>query len=196
VTPLLSSLPPESQPGPEITRLLRAAQSGDTAAADALLEAVYRQLRELAGAAMGQHAGHVLQPTALVHEAWLKLEGHLDGLEDRRHFLRVAARAMRQVLANQAEAERAEKRAGRRMQFTTLSWGDVAGTESLDALVLDDVLTKLGDLNERHARVVELRFLCALTIAETADALGVSHATVETDWAMARAWLRRELRGS
>jgi len=184
--------PPTPSSGTELTRLLRAAAGGDRGAESAFLEAVYRELHSLAAAQVGGSRGQVLQPTALVNEAWLKLASHLGDFDDRRHFLRTAGRAMRQVLANYAEAARARKRAGQRLELTTLS-GLRDETEPFDAVTLEDALQKLGARNERHARVVELRFLCSFTIAETAEALEVSHATVESDWAMARAWLRREL---
>ena len=103
-------------------------------------------------------------------------------------------RAIRQVLSNYAEAARAHKRDGQRTELTTLS--ALGEPDRFDVLALEDALQRLGARNERHARVVELRFLCSFTIAETAAALEVSHATVESDWAMARAWLRREMRPS
>jgi RNA polymerase sigma factor (TIGR02999 family) len=177
-----------------VTALLRAAAVGDTAASEALFEAVYDQLRAMAGAAFGRRPGHTLQPTALVHEAWLKLENHLGDFEGRRHFLRTAARAMRQLLANYAEAGRTAKRDGRRVELGTLSEVPADPTDFFDAVELHEALEKLAGLKERHARVVELRFLCSLSITQTAETLGVSHTTVEQDWAMARAWLRRELR--
>lgn len=175
----------------EATRLLQAARAGDAKAANRLAELVYDELHALAQA----HAlpGGTLQPTALVHEAWLKLHGNLASLQDRQHFFAVASRAMRQVLANHARAARAQKRGEGRLAVT-LNERLGERDEALDAVALDDSLAKLAGLNERHARVVELRFLCSLSIQETAEALGLSHGTVENDWATAQAWLRRELR--
>ena len=176
-----------------LTRLLRAAGNGDESAAERLFELVYAELHVLAKSAFGHRPGHVMQPTALVHEAWFKLAGNLETFEGSRHFIRTAGRAMRQVLSNHAEAARALKRDARRIELTTLAdLGDETGR--FDAIALEDALTKLAALNERHARVAELRFLCSFTVDETAEALGVSRSTVESDWAMARAWLRRELR--
>lgn len=175
---------------------MKAAAAGEVDASEALYEAVYAQLRSMAGAAFASDRGHLLQPTALVHEAWLKLEGHLGRLEDQRHFLRVAARAMRQVLANYAESMRTRKREARRVELTTLSGIEGRPTESFDALALEEALEQLSRLNSRHARVVEMRFLCALTIEETAEALEVSCSTVESDWVMARAWLRQHLQSA
>ena len=124
------------------------------------------------------------------------MDGHLGRLEDQRHFMRVAARAMRQVLVNYARAMRTRKREGRQVQLTTLSGIEERTPDSFDALALEEALQKLSLLNSRHAHVVEMRFLCAFTIEETADALGVSHSTVESDWAMARAWLRKHLQSA
>lgn len=174
----------------EATRLLQAARAGDAASAERLAELVYGELHSMALA----HArpGGTLQPTALVHEVWLKLHGHLASLQDRRHFFAVASRAMRQVLANHARDARAQKRGDGRLAVT-LEEGLGTDDAAIDVVALDDSLAKLARLNERHARVVELRFLCSLSIAETAEALGVSSRTVESDWAVAQAWLRREL---
>ena len=166
----------------------------DPEAAEALLPVVYEQLRATAGSFFRrERSDHTLQPTALVHEAWMKLEGHLDRFEDRKHFFRTAARAIRQVFANYVEAAQAKKRRGEQVQLTSLVDASAGPTEFFDALAVKEALDKLEGLNDRHARVVEMRFLCALTIDQTAEALGVSHGTVESDWAMARAWLQREL---
>jgi RNA polymerase sigma factor (TIGR02999 family) len=175
----------------EATRLLQAVRSGDAGAADRLAELLYGELHALAQAQA--RPGGTLQPTVLVHEAWLKLHGNLADLQDRRHFFAVASRAMRQVLANWARAARAMKRGEGRIGVT-LDAGLCAPDEPPDVVALDDSLARLATLNERYARVVELRFLCSLSIEETAEALDVSTATVERDWAVAQAWLRRELR--
>ena len=179
-----------ASPG-EATRLLQAARAGDPGAADRLAELLYAELHALAQAQA--RPGGTLQPTALIHEVWLKLHGNLASLQDRRHFFAVASRAMRQVLANHARAARAQKRGEGRIGVTLdehLGLND----DATDVVALDDSLARLAALNERHARVVELRFLCSLSIEETAEALSVSTATVERDWAFAQAWLRRELR--
>lgn len=176
---------------PETTRLLEALRAGDESAAEPLVELLYQELRAMAGARV--RPGKTLQPTALVHEVWLKLNGQLGSFHDRRHFLAVASRAMRQVLANAARDARTMKRGGDRCGLTLDADVGSPATE-LDLVALDDSLSRLAALDERQARIVELRFLCSLTIAETAEVLGVSTRTVEGDWAMARAWLRRELR--
>lgn len=182
-----------------ITRLLERINEGDGAAADQLLPLVYDQLRAIAGSYFaGQKPGHTLQPTALVHEAYLRLAGQA-GVQwtGRAHFLAVAARAMRQILINHARSKGAAKRGG--------GWGKITLDESvvpagpgqpaeIDLLALDEALGRLEHLSERQCRIIELRFFSGLTIEETAHVLGVSTTTVEDDWHHARAWLRRELK--
>jgi RNA polymerase sigma factor (TIGR02999 family) len=184
-----------STPGPaQITQLLQQIGDGDDSAADELLPMIHGELRRLAEQAFaGQPRNQTLQPTALVNEAWLKLADRLGDFSGRKPFFIVAARAMRQVLADYARGRGREKRGGGRQAVTldeVMGW---TPDHSVNLVDLDDSLDKLGRLNERHARVVELRFFGSLTIPETADVLGVSTATVEADWNMARAWLRREL---
>ncbi len=178
-----------------ITRLLRDVRTGETGAAQNLLPLVYEELHSLAGALFaGERKGHTLQPTALIHEAWLKLAGSIDDLQDRRHFFTIASRAMRQVLTDHARRCNRLKRGagGKRVTFDeTMAPGAPMGINLVD---LDDSLTRLSFLNPRHAQVVELRMLGGLTIAETAETLGVSAHTVEGDWFTAKAWLRTELR--
>ncbi|MEM7306942.1 MAG: ECF-type sigma factor [Planctomycetota bacterium] len=177
-----------------VTRLLCGIRSGEAGAAEALLPLVYDQLGALARQVFSdERRGHTLQPTALIHEAWVKLAGHLNALEDRRHFFALAARAMRQVLADHARGGARQKRGGDRRRITLDGEVGTARERGLDLVELDDSLRRLAVLNKRHARVVELRVLGGLTIAETADVLDVSHSTVETDWFTAKAWLRREL---
>ncbi len=185
---------PDSQPRP-ITELLDAHCAGDSSALDRLLPLVYDELHGLARMAFrNRQAGHTLQPTAVIHEAWLKLSAGLGEMNDRHHFFAVATRAIRQVLANHARSLRTRKRDGERKSITLVGLADSAGETDVDLVMLDDSLRRLSKLNERHGRVVELRFLGGLTVGETAEVLGVSERTVESDWAMARAWLGRELR--
>ena len=183
---------------PAVTELLDRIREGDEHAVDALLPLVYSELRDLAGAIFtGQPEGHTLQPTALVHEAWIKMVGHVDRMNNREHFFAVAARAMRQVLADHARAVQAEKRGGGARAVTLVDdqvGSPVAG--GFDLVAFSEALNRLEALNPRQARVIELRTLGALTIEETARELGVSHGTVETDWRFARAWLRAELRSA
>jgi RNA polymerase sigma-70 factor (ECF subfamily) len=175
------------------TRLLRGARGGDASAGESLVPLIYAELGSLAAQLFAREPRrHTLQPTALVHEAWVKLVGHLGRIEDRGHFFALASQAMRQVLADHARRAATVKRGGRR-PVVTLDGSLAAGAGAVDVVDLDDSLTRLAALNPRHARVVELRVLGGLTIAETAAALEVSDKTVERDWFMARAWLRTEL---
>lgn len=186
---------PPSEPH-AITTLLREIRDGKADAAEALLPLVYGELHGLAAAHFcNERSDHTLQPTALIHEAWLKLAGNLGGVADRQHFFAIAALAMRQVLTDHARAQNRDKRGGGRSAITLDERlvASAAGKKVLDLIELDDSLVRLAALNERHARMVELRFFGGLTIDETAAALGVTHATVERDWFTVRAWLRREL---
>ena len=185
-----------TSPDPQtITQLLDDIRAGEEAAPQVLLGLVYDELSALARALFSnERDGHTLQPTALIHEAWMKLGAHLDGLEDRHHFFVVASRAMRQVLVDHARRNRRQKRGDARRRVTLDEGLEEAASTAIDMVDLDDSLSKLAALNARHAQVVELRILGGLTIAETAKAIGVSHATVENDWFTARAWLRTELR--
>jgi RNA polymerase sigma factor (TIGR02999 family) len=191
-------------PRTDVTALLQAWGRGERAALDELLPLVYSELRRQAERAMrAQPAGHTLQATALVHEAYLRLVDRPDpGWESRGHFFGVAARAMRSVLVDHARARKAAKR-GLGAAAVTLSAAEAAGagtdragdSEQVDVEALDRALTKLATLDERQARVVELRYFGGLSIAEAAEVLGISHATVEREWKTARLWLRRELGG-
>ncbi len=181
----------------EVTTVLTAAASGEKSAIAALLPLVYRELRALAGNYFRiQGAGHTLQPTALVHEAYLKLIGSEDGQwETRAHFFAVAAKAMRQILADHARRKRSAKRGGGEQQRVTLSGliTPAAVESEVDLLALDEALAKLAEVYPEQARVVELRFLAGLTVEEAVAVLGVAERTVKRRWRMARAWLRREL---
>jgi RNA polymerase sigma-70 factor (ECF subfamily) len=180
----------------QVTELLDRIRDGDGSAADRLLPLVYDELRALASHVFGpRKSAHTLQPTALVHEAWMRLAGGLGNLNDRVHFFRVAARAMRQVLADYARAERAQKRGGGVPSVTLDDSTEGVGSRHVDLVALDDSLSRLAELNDRHAKVVTLRLFGSLSIDEVAHSLGVSHATVESDWAFAKAWLRKELAG-
>ena len=181
--------------GGEVDRLLALAGGGDPTALDRLFPVVYDQLRVLARAQLGrERAGHTLDPTALVNEAYLKLVvGPQVPWQGRTHFFAIAARAMRQVLIDYARRRGAAKRGGG-WQQTTLS-GDRVGFEiRLDELLsLDSALDRLGELDERLRQVVEYRFFAGLTEQEIAELLGVTERTVQRDWIKARAWLHKEL---
>lgn len=174
---------------PTITELLHRV-GDDPVAFQQLLPLVYRELRELAGARLRlERPDHTLQPTALVHEAYLKLsEGAARPFEDRGHFFRVAARAMRQILVDHARARRTLKRERRDVDVSA-----PRGPAIDDVLAVDAALDRLAQLDARQARVIELRFFAGFGIEETAAALGVSPATVKRDWLLARGWLQNEI---
>lgn len=178
-----------------VTRLLDEVRRGDPLAAEQLLPLVYAELRGIAGKHMrGERPDHTLQPTALVHEAYLRLLGPAPvAFESHQHFLRTASQVMRRVLVDHARARSAAKRGG----TIHLPLNDaIAGTEDnvIELLVLDDALTQLAAAEPRWARVAELRFFGGLEVPEIAAALGISNATVKRDWQFAKAWLARALR--
>jgi RNA polymerase sigma-70 factor, ECF subfamily len=182
----------------EVTRLLRRAREGEPEALELVFPLVLEELRAVAaGRLRGEAAGHTLQPTALVNEAYLKLVASPEvDWRDRAHFLAVAARAMRQVLVDRARRRNADKR-GAGARPTTLSGkglleaGD--GPSPEETLALDAALEKLDRVDSRLREVVELRFFAGLTDTEIAEALGVTRRTVQRDWTKARAWLYAEL---
>ena len=164
---------------------------------DSLLPLVYQELRRLAaGYLRREKPGQTLQPTALVHEAYLRLmKDRPDRWQNRAHFCAIAAHSMRQILIERARARGAIKRGGARPRVT-LDEGLVAGGEqSIDLLALDAALEKLAALDPEQARLVELRFFGGLTVEETADAMKISPATVKRHWTVAKAFLSRELEG-
>ncbi len=175
--------------------LLKQSRGGDRVAAAELLPIVYEELRRLAAGYMRQQRReHTLQPTALVHEAYVKLIHEADtDWNDRGHFMAVAARAMRQVLVDYARRRGARKRGGDAVRVTLSALPAGCGSQELDLVEIEELLEHLGELDERKSRVVELRFFGGLTNEEIARVLEVSLRTVEGDWYVARAWLRREL---
>jgi RNA polymerase sigma factor (TIGR02999 family) len=156
---------------------------------------VYDELRALAEDLFRrQPAGQTLQPTALVHEAYLRLvETSRVPCQSRAHFIAVASKAMRQILIDRARSRRSAKRGGARERITLDEAVAPAAERDVDLLALDEALEKLSGLDERKSRVVELRFFGGLTLAETAETLGVGRTTVSEDWRLARAWVAREL---
>lgn len=184
-------------PPPPLTQLLTAANGGEAGAVDALARAVYGELRHLAvGHLRHERPDHTLQPTALVHEAYLRLlGGERVQWRSRAHFFGVAARVMRRVLVDHARRAQAAKRDGGVPVALdeTIGIADAHGAP-LDILRVHDALNALAVFDPRQARLIELRFFVGLTIDETAAALGVSPITVSREWAVARAWLATELR--
>jgi RNA polymerase sigma factor (TIGR02999 family) len=165
---------------------------------DELLPIVYQELRRLAAAYLRrERPGQTLQPTALVHEAYLRLlKDRPDRWQNRAHFCAIAAHSMRQILIERARARGALKRGGPQPRVT-LDESLVAGEDrSIDLLALDEALERLAALDPEQARLVELRYFGGLTIEETAEAMAISPATVKRHWTVARAWLARELEGS
>ena len=167
--------------------------------ADALLPVVYEELRRLAAAYLRrERPGQTLQPTALVHEAYLRLIKDRPGRwQNRAHFCAIAAHSMRQILIERARARDALKRGGGAQARVTLDEGLIAGeSRGIDLVALDEALERLEQLDPEQARLVELRFFGGLTIEETAEAMAISPATVKRHWTVARAWLARELEES
>lgn len=187
----------ESAGSGEVTAILRAWSRGDADAPDRLLPLVYRHLRRLAATEMRkERPNHTLQPTALVHEAYLKLVDQNLSWKDRGHFYGVAARAMREVLVDHARRRGAGKRGPDRRRVS-IEVADVAvQPRTIDLLALDQALVVLAALDERQARLVELRLFAGLTVREAADLLGCSAATASRDYRHAEVWLRRQMRGS
>ncbi len=177
-----------------VTAILNRVADGERSAAARLLPLVYDELRAIAGGFFAdQPSGHTLQPTALVHEAYLKLAGKMDTRwKDRKHFMALAAKVMRELLADYARRRTAQKRGGGAGRVTLME-ELLPAREGIDLLAFHDVFDKLATFNPRHAEIVELRCLGGLTSDETAEVLGVSRRTVELDWRAARAWLRCEL---
>ncbi len=180
----------------DVTPLLIAASGGDKDALDRLIPIVYAELRRLAHRQLARESvGHTLDTTALVHEAYMKL-ADLDRIQwqDRAHFFALSSRLMRRVLIDYAEKRKAKKRGGGRARLSLENVKLISEDRAEDLLELDEALTRLESQDERLCRVVEYRFFGGLTIAETAEVLSVSAATVKRDWDMARAWLSRELK--
>jgi RNA polymerase sigma factor (TIGR02999 family) len=177
-----------------IAELLHRWAKGDRQALDSLAPVVYRELRRLAHRYLrSERAGHTLQSTALVNEAYIRLlEGQPRTVTDRGHFIAVASRTMRQILVEYARGRRAQKRnGGYRIALEEIAELPISGEEELVAL--DGALDELSQIDERQSRIVEMRFFGGLSMSEIADVLGISVATVKRDWSTARIWLRREM---
>jgi RNA polymerase sigma factor (TIGR02999 family) len=183
----------ESLPQKQISQLLEAWSNGDKAALDELIPLVYEELKRLARYHMRrERAGHTLQTSALVNEAYLRLVDYRRmRWQDRAHFLGVAAQAMRRILIDHARKRQYSKRAGLKVSLDESS--QMAEQKAGDLVALDDALMSLERLDPRKSRVVELRYFGGLNIEETAEALGLSPATVQREWKTARIWLHREI---
>jgi RNA polymerase sigma factor (TIGR02999 family) len=177
-----------------VTVLLRQARCGDRSAFDEVIGILYPELRRMARRQIrGENNEHILQPTALVNEAYLRLVSQREhNWENRIHFLGAASQVMRRILVDQARARMAQKRTG---DAAALPAEELGLERAREILSLDEALLDLEKMSPRQLRVVELRHFGGLTVPEIADLLGVTPRTVDRDWAAARAWLRRRLRG-
>ena len=179
----------------EITQQLIAWSNGDDAALEQLIPAVYQELRRMADHYLrGEDSGHSLQPTALVHEAYLRLIDQTKvEWQNRAHFFGVAAQMMRRILIDHAKAKHRVKRGGTAVKVMLDENVNFTQERASELLALDDALQSLARMDERKSRIVELRYFGGLTVEETAEVLGISDKTVMRDWNLAKAWLYREL---
>jgi RNA polymerase sigma-70 factor, ECF subfamily len=180
----------------DVTLLLNQAGSGNRDAMAQLVPLVYDELRRLAAHHLRkERSDHTLQATALVHEAYLQLVGQRVDWQNRRHFFGVAAQLMRRILLMYARSHRASKRGGEAQKISLDDALVFSKEQAEELVVLDELLTRLAEIDPQQGRIVELRFFTGLTVEETAALMGISTATVKRDWAMAKAWLARELGG-
>jgi RNA polymerase sigma factor (TIGR02999 family) len=181
---------------PDISQLLVRWSAGEEGALNEITPLVYGELRRLAGSTLRRNAEEsILQPTALVHEAWVRMAGDQRRyIPNRPHFFALAAKIMRDILVDHLRRRRAAKRGGSQIEVALDSHEVSERPRYTDFLALDEALNRLGAIKQRYVRIAELRCLGGLTIEETAAVIAVSHATVEREWNFARAWLQRELR--
>lgn len=186
------------QPSAEITQLLSEWSSGKQEALDVLVDRLYPELKRIASRYISkERAGHTLQSTALVNEAYLRLVDQKAQWANRAHFLAVCARIIRGILVDYARARKSEKRGGGAYCLALDEAIDIPGRRDLDLMELDQALKLLAELDPRQSQIVELRYFGGLSIEETAEFLKLSTATVKRDWSVAKAWIRREiLRGA
>jgi RNA polymerase sigma factor (TIGR02999 family) len=182
------------RPG-DISQLLVRWSAGDQAALDELMPMVYAELRRLSRSAIRRERGEsMLQPTALVHEAWLRMaDDRRISMGNRRQFYALASKMMRGILVDHLRKRQAAKRGGSQIEIPLEKVNAAQQPRCVDFLALDQAMTRLGEIRPRYQEIVEMRFLGGLTVEETADVLSVSHATIEREWNFARLWLRREL---
>lgn len=180
----------------DITSLLREYQSGNKTVLDELFPLVYDELRKLAAIRLnGERKDHTLQPTALVHEAYLRLVGqHSTDWHNRAHFFGLAAEMMRRILVNHAVKNNAEKRFGNQTKLALDDAISLAQEREVNLVMLDEALNKLAEFDPQQAKIIELRFFAGLTIEEVAEIIGVSDSTVKREWRVAKAWLHQQLK--
>ena len=182
----------DQRPG-QVTELLRLWREGDDKALDALVPVVYQELRRLAHYHLqSERPDHTLQSTALVHEAYLRLVGSQPVPQNRGHFMAVASRLMRQILVDYARTRAALKRDGG-CQITLEAVENMPINGDAELLALDNALNELSRVDERQGKIVEMKFFGGLSAPEISEALGISRATVDRDWAVARVWLHRQM---
>lgn len=178
----------------EITKVLQSWSDGDAQAVELLFPLVYEELRRLARSYLRRERGdHTLQPTALVHEAYLRLIDQTVEWQNRAHFYGIAAQMMRRVLVNHARERAADKRGAEWRKISLENVENLGANQPLDVLALDEALQSLEKFDARKCRVVEMRFFCGLTEKEIAEVLKVTEKTIRRDWTMAKMWLHREL---
>jgi RNA polymerase sigma factor (TIGR02999 family) len=184
-----------SQTPQNVTQLLIGWGKGDKEALDLLLPLVYDELRRQAARYLRrERAGHTLQTTALIHEAYIRLvDQKRVQWQNRAHFFGIAAQLMRRILVDHARAKKRVKRGGSDVRVSLAESALAVKNPDLDVLALDQALNRLAQLDEQQARVVELRFFSGLSVEETAEVLQISTATVKREWSMAKAWLHREI---
>jgi len=187
-----------TQGAENITDLLVGYGRGDKEALDKLMPIVYEELRRQAARYLRrEQAGHTLQTTGLIHEAYVRLvdQRHVQW-QNRAHFFGIAAQMMRRILVDHARTKKRAKRGGSDIKVSLADATVPVKERDLDVVALDEALSRLAQIDEPQSRVVELRFFSGLTVEETAEVMGISPATVKRDWSMAKAWLHRELSGA
>lgn len=182
-------------PNHQVTELLRQWSEGDEKALDELMPAIYAELHQLAHKHIRrEEPGHILQTSALINEAYLRLAEHRKiPWQNRKHFFGIAARLMRHILVDEARKRKSDKRGGDAIRIPFDEAINVVEQQAANVVALDEALTRLQNIDSRQSEIVELRFFGGLSIEETADILKVSAGTVMRDWTFARAWLRNEI---
>jgi RNA polymerase sigma factor (TIGR02999 family) len=186
-----------AKPQQSVTNLLIAWGNGNTEALDKLIPIVYDELRRQASRCLRrERPGHTLETTDLIDEAYLRLVDQKSlHLQNRTHFFGIAARLMRQILVDHARAKHRLKRGGANLRVTLTQANTIAKDREVDLIALDDALNRLAQIDPQQSKIVELRFFSGLNVEETAEALGISPATVKRDWRLAKGWLYREISG-
>ena len=181
-----------------VTQLLMGWSKGDNEALDKLVPLVYEELRRQAARYLRhERVGHTLQTTALIHEAYLRLVDQKNvHWQNRAHFFGIAAQMMRRILVDHARTKKRAKRGGSDIRVSISEATLKTPGQDLDIVALDEALERLAEIDQQQSRIVELRFFSGLTVAETAEVLSISTATVKRDWSMAKAWLHREISGA